>query len=398
MELPYSSHAILANRTASRIFYRVTAADGRLITGYPNLGSDLEPATSSEPRFANDTFLGVPVRTCTLGRFISGNAQSGWVTIVVAETIEDQESFAAELLRLSFGPALGLVLLTLALIWFAVRGALKPLDAIERSLVSVDPAALRTIDVPVPREISHLVSALNALIIRLTAILTRMQNFIGESAHQIRTPLSNLRAQAEVALDETNERSMRDTLRTIHHNAVAVSRLADQLLADTMVAHRGEVASLEPTDLLETVEFVVDDFVEQTGVKPVLRIDALEEAPFIEGDTLMLREAVKNLLDNARKYAGADLPITVRVTANDTHATLSIEDHGPGIPAEDRPHITDRFVRGSRSSSAPGSGLGLAIVSNVVRHHKARLELDGADGGGLIVRIIFPRIQSTEFG
>lgn len=396
VELPYSSHAILASRTSSRIFYRVTAPDGALITGYPDLAADRPPAASSNPDFVNGTFLGVPVRICILGHFISGGKLSGWVTIIVAQTDEDQEQFSAELLRLSFGPALGIMLLAMFLVWLAVRSALRPLDVIERAIVANDAASLKTLDIPAPQEIHHLVAGLNTLIGRLRTLLSRMQNFIAESAHQIRTPLSNLQVQVEAAMDEPDGGTVREHLRTIHRNAVVVSRLADQLLADTMIAHRAEISPLVPTDLLELAELAIDEFADRTGRKVNLHIETLEAPPYIWSDALMLTEAIKNLLDNAVKYAGSSEPITVRLERRADAAVLSIEDRGPGIAPEERQGITERFVRGSRSSETPGSGLGLSIVANVIRHHHAELIFEDREGGGLVVRMNFPLCQAPE--
>lgn len=396
VDLTYSSLAILASRTSNRIFYRVIAPDGSLITGYPELAARTPPATSAAPQFADGEFLGVPVRICTLGRFISGGQQSGWVTVVVAETNEEQEQFRAELLRLSFVPAAGIMLLAMALIWLAVRSALRPLDAIERAIAANDATNIERLDIPVPHEIHHLVTALNGLIDRLMALLARMQNFIAESAHQIRTPLSNLRAQVEMAVDETDRGSIRDQLRSIHRNAVVVSRLADQLLADTMVAHRVEVSTLALTDLLELVELAIDEFSDRTGMKVNLHIETLEAPPYIMSDGLMLTEAFRNLLDNALKYAGRAEPITVRLVSEAGRAVLSVEDRGPGIAADERPGITQRFVRGSRSGDTPGSGLGLAIVANVIRHHHATLTFEDRKGGGLVVKMTFPMNRLAE--
>lgn len=396
VDLTHSSLAIIASRTANRIFYRVTAPDGSLITGYSELAAKAPGATSSDPQFADGTFLGVPVRICTLGRFISGGRQSGWVTVVVAETNEEQEQFRAELLRLSFGPAAGIMLLAMALIWLAVRSALRPLDAIERAIAANDAVNLQRLNVPVPQEIHHLVAALNSLIDRLMALLARMQNFIAESAHQIRTPLSNLRAQVEMAVDETDRGSVCDQLRSIHRNAVVVSRLADQLLADTMVAHRVEVSTLVPTDLLELVELAIDEFSDRTNMKVNLRIETLEAPPYILSDGQMLTEAFRNLLDNALKYAGRTEPITVRLVSETGQVVLSVEDRGPGIAAAERPGITERFVRGSSSSDTPGSGLGLSIVANVMRHHHATLTFEDRKGGGLVVKMTFPVNRLAE--
>lgn len=392
LELPYSSHAILANHTSSRIFYRVSAPDGALVTGYETLAASIRAADSAAPRFSYETFLGVPVRVCALGRFVSGRAINGWVTIVVAQTNEEQERLTAELLQYSLGPALAMMVLAAVLIWLAVGSALRPLNDIERAILANDPASLKALDLPVPRETRHLVAALNALIARLTALLSRMQGFLAESAHQIRTPLSNMRAQIDVAIDDQDPAAVQRHLKSLQRSITAASRLANQLLTDTMITHRGEIIQLAPTDLLELVELVTEEFADQTGARLRLAIDTLTAAPYISGDSLMLSEAIKNLLDNALKF-GAGTEILVRLEAQNGRANLSIADRGPGIAAPERARITERFVRGSRAGETPGSGLGLAIVASVVERHGGGLSFADRDGGGLVVQLTFPLID-----
>lgn len=395
LELPYSSHAILANRTSSRIFYRVSAPDGTLVTGYDTLAPAIRTTDSATPHFSNATFLGVPVRVCALGRFVSGRAINGWVTIVVAETNEEQDRLTAELLQYSLGPALAMMVLAAVLIWLAVGSALRPLAEIERAILANDPASLKALDLPVPRETRHLVAALNALIARLTALLSRMQEFLAESAHQIRTPLSNMRAQIDLAIDERDPATVGRQLQGLQRSVAAASRLANQLLTDTMIAHRGEIIQLTPMDLLELAELVTEEFVDQTGAKVQLHIETLTAAPYIDGDALMLAEAIKNLLDNALKFGGGS-DIAVRLAMQDGAVTLSVEDRGPGIAPSERTTITERFVRGAKAGETPGSGLGLAIVAGVVRRLGGTLRFDDRDGGGLVVRMTFPLIAPPE--
>lgn len=393
VEIPYASHALLAYRMTGRVFYRVSAPDGTLVTGYGGLASAMGPAVSATPRFANDSFLDAQIRAVTLGRFVSGGTTSGWVTVVVAQSNEDRERFAAELLRYAFGPTLAMTALAAGLIWLAVRQSLKPLDDIESAIVKSDPNSLKTLDVPVPSEIYHLVGALNGLMIRIKGLLMHMQDFIADSAHQIRSPLANLRSQLDMAQHEPDAEVARRHLANVHRNAVLVSHLANQLLADTMIVHRGEVVELVPLDLLELTETVTEEFADRTGAKINLTIGSLNEAPIITGDALMLREAISNILDNAVKYAGMAHPITValELSPDKQNVMLSIADRGPGIPPSERVAALNRFFRGANAGESMGSGLGLSIVAKVVERHGGTIELADREGGGLAFIIRFQR-------
>lgn len=395
LDLPYSSHAILASGAPSRVFYRVTASDGSLVTGYERLADALPPARSAEPSFADQRFLDADVRTVTLGRFVSGANSSGWVTVVVAETKEAREALSADLLRYSFGPTIAMAVLAIALIWLAVQRSLVPLEEIERTIRARQPTDLTPLDAPAPREVRDLVEALNSLMQRFSALLARMQEFLGEAAHQVRTPLASLRSQVEVVLDEPHPPALREYLRRIHRNAVTISHLANQLLADTMVAHRGEIAEFQPVDLLEVCEDVIDSLYVDKSVRIRLAIDALESAPVITGDRLMLREAIKNVIWNAVTYAGRNGPITVAVvpSSDGRRVAVSVRDQGPGISSDQLPKLTERFFRGKGAGDTIGSGLGLAIVSKVVARHGGKLGISNRPEGGLIVDMTFEAEQ-----
>ncbi len=400
VEIPYASHAILAYRMNGRVFYRVSAPDGALITGYEGLAAGLSPARSQTPRFDYGDFLGARVRIVTLGRFVSGGLTDGWVTVAVAQSTEDREQFASELRRYAFGPTLAMMALAAGLIWIAIRQALRPLDDIERAIAESDVNRLQLPDFPVPWEVRHLVGAVNSLMSRLQALLMHMQDFIAESAHQLRSPLASLRTQLELALDEPDQTTARAHLAIVRRNAMLVSNLANQLLADTMIVHRGEMAQFTPVDLFELVETVTEEFAERAGAKIDLDVTSLNEAPMIEGDALMLREAINNLLDNAVKYAGAVSPIDVAMalSAESDWVVLTVADRGPGLPAHERAAALGRFFRGENAGESVGSGLGLAIVAKVVDRHGGEIELSERQGGGLKATMTFRALPTATAG
>lgn len=390
VDLPFASHSILDVNPMSRVFYRVSAPDGTFITGYPDLGTRIPPARDASPAFTDGRFLDTGVRIAVIGRFVADPAAGGWVTILVAESTEDRHAFAAEIVRAASLPTLAIMLIAAMFGWIVIQQSLRPLAELEKAISVREPAGLTPVRASVPREVEALVKALNMLMERLAAAFARMQGFLGEAAHQIRTPLAGLRAQIEVALDEKDMASIETRLHRAHRNAVAITHLTNQLLADTMVAHRSEARALVPLDLAvlgaRTVAGIAAD-----GDDPSITFCPPKDGTvlLILGDDVMLAEALKNLIDNALKYGGGNGPVTVVADESAGAVRLSVTDCGPGIAPEDRGRVCERFARGAGAEGTIGSGLGLAIAARVAARHGGTLDFSGG-AGGFAVTMAFP--------
>ena len=391
VDLPYASLALLATGRRDRIFYRVAAPDGSLITGYPDLAYAIPPASSRSPRFVDTTYLHTPVRAVVLGRLVAF-AGGPWITVVVAHTRDERRALTADIFTNAFLPVLLVVLVAAGLIWFGVRRALAPLLTIERLVRDREPGDLTPIHAPAPAEVRQLLGGLNRFMERLQATLGLMQSFLADAAHQIRTPLATLRAQADLAAEEENPATLRSYVHKIHRNAALASQVTNQLLSHTMVSHRGQVATREPVELVALLRQVAQR-AEAGGVSPPIELDlrALDGPAMVEGDPITLREAFTNLLDNARHYAGDQYPVQIRVAATAAGLQVDVADRGPGIPDAEKGRVLERFARGSAGQGVAGSGLGLAIVKAVADAHRATLALLDRPGGGLIVRLTFAR-------
>jgi two-component system sensor histidine kinase TctE len=391
VDLPYAALAILATGRRDRIFYRIAGPDGALITGYPDLGAALPLARSSTPRYSDIRYRETPLRAAVLGRFVA-SAGGSWVTIVVAHSREERTALAGDILANAFLPVLLVTLVAGGLIWFGVRRALAPLTAIERLVRDREPMDLSPITGPAPSEVRQLLAALNRFMQRLQANLTLMQTFLAEAAHQIRTPLATLRAQADLAVEEDDAATLRSYVYKIHRNAALASQVTNQLLSDTMVAHRGQLGARERIELVALLRQVAQR-AESGGGSPPIELDlrALHGPALIEGDPITLREAFTNLLDNARLYAGDQIPVQIRVapTADGRSLQVDVADRGPGIAEDEKARVFERFTRGAAGRHATGSGLGLAIVKAVADAHGASIALLDRPGGGLVVRVAF---------
>ncbi len=388
VELPLASLAMLG-AGGDRVFYLVEAPDGAFVTGYPDLAAGRPRAARAEPNFEDLTYRGERVRVATIGRLSSVGGGAGFVSIRVAETRRGREALANEILARAVLPLVALLLVALAVVWFGVRRAFVPLAGIEQELRERAPDDLSPLRLPVPLEVMALVSALNDFMRRLDSSLKTLSGLVADAAHQVRTPLAALRAQAEVALEERDPAKVRERLVRIHRNATATSDLVNQLLMEAIVAHRletREVAPLTPAVIVDEVRARLDDDDEgrlTVSVAPAAR------GVTIWGDRLALREMLRNLVENALAYSDDDVDIDV-APAGAGRVAVSVADRGDGIADDEKALVLQRFRRGRAGAGAPGTGLGLAVAKSVAEAHGGSIALLDRPGGGLVARVELP--------
>ncbi|MEO8685188.1 MAG: sensor histidine kinase N-terminal domain-containing protein [Devosia sp.] len=386
VELPFASFAMFSGR--DRVFYVVEDPTGKPVTGYDDLAGDLPEPRSADPSFVDVVFHGESVRVASVGRLVSSASATGWVTIRVAETRSEREALSAEILGNAVVPVIALTILAIALVWFGIGRMFAPLNQIEAHLRARPPHDLSPLDIPVPSEVSHLVAALNAFMARLGNAMERVTGLVAEAAHEVRTPLASLRAQAEVAMDERDPEALRRRVSKIHLGAVQASQLVSQLLMDATISHRLDNEETDTTPF----SAVLDDVLQRLDPEQASRVHVVlgggDGAAEIRGDRLALREMLRNVVDNALVYS--DGPVTVSTTLEAARLHVSIADRGPGIPDAEKGAVLERFKRGAQSAAKVGSGLGLSIVGRVVEAHHGRLSLLDRAGGGLDVHIDLP--------
>jgi two-component system sensor histidine kinase TctE len=392
VELPFASFGMFSGQ--DRVFYAVEDPGGRTVTGYEDLGADLPELNAAGPVFVDTTYRGELVRVASVGRLTSSGSETDWVTIHVAETQNERQALAAEILGNAIVPAVALTLLGIALVWFGIGRMFAPLYQLERELRGRAPEDLSPLDVPVPVEVSHLVSALNAFMGRLGSAVDRVTGLVAEAAHEVRTPLASLRAQAEVAMDEQDPEALRRRVGRIHQGAIQASQLVSQLLMEATISHRLENQETDTTAFGAVVEDVRQRLDPVQAGRLVVALDeAVAQAP-IRGDRVALREMVRNVVDNALVYSEGQVDISGRL--GDGLMTMAISDRGPGIADAEKPLVLERFKRGTASGAIVGSGLGLSIVKRVAEAHRGTLRLGDRDGGGLVVEIDLPLVGRTR--
>ncbi|MFD4839554.1 sensor histidine kinase N-terminal domain-containing protein [Achromobacter sp. NPDC058515] len=397
MDMPYAALALLEQAPRDRVFYRVAAASGALISGYadlpaPPVRNNADAAAS--PQLYAASYQGQPVRIAWMERKIAGPRETETAAIQVAQTREARNALADSILWQGTLALIGFTAGVLALAYWGLHRSLSPIQRVERELAGRSASDLHPIAAPVPEELDMLVHSLDGFMARLSENLDTLRLFIAEAAHQLRTPLAALHAQMEVALDEEDPAEQRRSLLAVLRNAEKLSRLVNQLLSDASVIHRSNVKQFQPVDLAELLSQAVYDTVPQADPQPDVRL-RLPDAdaghpPTVLGDSLMLREAFKNLIDNALRHgATEDGHIDVVLERQGGDWRIAVSDQGPGIPPALANTAFERFARGP-NPRAPGAGLGLSIVKRVVDIHRGKLSLSNRVGGGLDAVITLP--------
>jgi two-component system sensor histidine kinase QseC len=333
--------------------------------------------------FVTRDFEGAPART------IVAWAEDRTKLIQIAEPLELREAFPYT----AFASLFGLFLVSLAALliidaWM-IRRAMRALQDSAGQLTQRSPNDLRPIEVrSPPREVQPLVSEINALFRRFANALENERRFTSAAAHELRTPLAAVKVHAQVAQLTRTAAERKKALENLLLAIDRASHMVDQLLTlsrlDGMIALR---AAASPLRLDVIAGHVIDE------VRPLLdrrrqRIEASLSACEIDGMEFGVASLLRNLIDNAMRYGPPAREIRVTVRPDDGHGLAVIEDAGPGIPAEERERVFERFYR--LYGDGDGCGIGLSIVRTVAETHHAQIDLGASELGGLCVRVAFP--------
>jgi two-component system sensor histidine kinase TctE len=294
-------------------------------------------------------------------------------------------------------PQFAVIPLAVLLVWIGLGRGIEPLNRLGRMIRRRLPTDLSPIPTAgVPEEVKPVIYAFNDMMARLEQNLQAQQRFIGDAAHQMRTPLTGLKMQTELALSETDPENMRTLLRQIAESTDRAAHLTSQLLALARAesSHK-KTHEIELVDIEAQARQVTLEWVPRAMQKNIdLGFEGTGWPLQVTGNPLLLRELAVNLIDNAVKYTPEGGRVTVRTRAGE-FAVLEVEDDGPGIPDNERELVFERFYR-VLGNEAPGSGLGLAIVREIAELHLGSVQLKpGSSGRGTVAQAVFPRRRFT---
>ncbi|WP_447038824.1 sensor histidine kinase [Streptomyces sp. DSM 118878] len=275
-------------------------------------------------------------------------------------------------------------------LWVA-RTGLRPVDRLTEAVEHV--ARTEDLDLRIPvdgdDEIARLSASFNSMTASLATSRDLQQQLIADAGHELRTPLTSLRTNIELLArsEDTGRAIPPDDRRALLASVKAQMTELASLIGDLQELSRPDAGHASGRVQVIALHDIVDAALDRARLRgPELTFSADVDPWFVRGEPAALERAVVNLFDNAVKFGPAGSVIEVALK----NGELTVRDHGPGIPAEDLPHVFDRFWRSPSARSLPGSGLGLSIVARTVRQSGGEVTLGPADGGGTVAAVRLP--------
>lgn len=307
------------------------------------------------------------------------------VRVYVGEQMSSRMEILWAVLRSTLWPmVVALPLLALA-VWGAVRLGVSPIRRLGQALAQREPQALHPVAVAgAPVEMLPMIEALNALFARIDHLRASERRFTADAAHELRTPIAAIRAQAQVALAEPDEQARRHALLNTVQGCDRATRLVDQLLTLSRL-EAADATALQAVDLRAVTQGVLAELAPKAlGKHQTLEFEAPQPC-FMRGNETLLAVLVRNLVDNAVRYSPPSARVTVALRQEAGRVVLSVEDSGPGLAEADRGRLGERFFR-MPGSPESGSGLGWSIVRRIAQVHRLDVQVEPSSQlGGLAV-------------
>ncbi len=391
IDFPRAAQDIIEQDPHDRVSYMVSSPPGSFLLGNGMLpGPQMsDPPATGAPLLYNATVTGTPMRVALLDVNYGEPASPQRLRVQIAKSLAAQERITSDLVADMLAPLLLLSALLSVLVYGGISRGLRPLKRLQAQLGDRDDrrlSALSPIEMTqAPQEVHALATAVNRLLAAVGRSLGQEKRFLNDAAHQLRTPLAGLISQTELALVETDPSALKERLVKVHAGAQRSAHLVHQLLS--LARNEGDI-SLKSLDAAALAREVAREWTPRALSAGVdLGYEGVESL-YIEGENLLLREALGNLLENALLYAGAGSVVTLRVSQYGNVVVIEVEDNGPGLTPADLPHVFKRFWR---ASGLPGGcGLGLAIVAEIAHRHGGAAFASAAQPRGLRIRLELP--------
>ena len=389
VDIPISTFAMLT--ASDQVFYAVLDPQGRVVAGDAELKASIPMERLKEGPFVlQGAYAELPVTIAVVGRRMPVAGPNPWAIILLAQTNNARHSIAKNLGLNTSVLILVMGVLTVIGALLTLRQALAPLKVIAHTMDHRETGDLSPLTQVVPTEIHSLVEAINDFMRRLEVQRSMMRGVIGDAAHQLRTPVTELLSQMELLQLQTDAQSRSRHLARLQELTTHLGELVNQLISHAMVQYRAESAPMESLDLCKLAREVMVEKLSAPGQR-ALDLDFLapSEPCRILGDGIALREALKNVLDNALHY-GASTLLHLEICESSNGWELNVEDDGPGIAEEAWDTVRKPFS--ARGGDRKGASLGLSIVDAVMQAHKGTLRFSRNASNHFVVSLQFPSL------
>lgn len=391
VDLPVAARELLVFDQEDLLFHSVTSPSGQVVDGE----QDMPPLPAYQRIRPGQLILydgykdGEKVRVATFALSLKGTSARGTALVQVGETLSHRSAMADRATLAIVIPMLLMTLTAAAAIAYGVRRGLEPLSRLRDRLSARQAFDLSPVPLEgTPAELRPFLDEINSLLQRLSEAVELQSRFVADAAHQLRTPIAGIRTQAEAALAGARPEDARHALARIARSTQTMGDLVQKLLILARVDAAENTLRLNRLDSVGVVREVAREWVPQALAKGVeIGFETNDREAWVMGDAQLLREMLANLIDNALRYGGTHITLTVRPAGEGV--AWQVADDGPGIPESQRAVVFAPFHR--LSGSVDGAGLGLTIVERIAHLHGAKVSLEtGEAGAGLVVNIVFP--------
>lgn len=398
--IPPAALELFVAEKPDRVFYRVSASDGRLLSGYFEMETPAQLPSPEHWSFFDTELRNERVYAVVFSQPVLEPGASGPVSIQVGQTLANRHALAREVWQHAVREQMLMLALVALLVGMGLRRGLAPVMALRDAMSKRRPETLTPVDErPVPSELRPLVNAMNEYIGRLTRHMMARSRFIADASHQLRTPLTVLNTQVSYALRSKDAKLKDEALLGMRKGVRNGIRLVNQLLAYTEVeSDIGMQPQLGAVDICEVSRSVLEELALLAQENRIdLGFETSSPKLWAPGTTHLLHNLIANLVDNALRYVPAGGEATVRLEPGANGGViLQVEDNGPGIAEADRERAFERFCR-LQSDDIDGCGLGLAIVREIATSCGATVKLaTPGSGRGLLAIVAFPPIRPSD--
>lgn len=313
--------------------------------------------------------------------------------LMVAERSDIREEMLHNILFSMLSGTIIAIVMIMILIGNVIKRGLLPLTQLSREMQERDLDYLQPVKLmnTPPNELRPVLHALNHLLDRLNDGLERERQFLADAAHELRTPLSVLKLQLQLASDATTfeqkQQGIEDALVGVNRSTHTV----EQLLTLARLEANKQALQRDAIDLVSLVQEVTAALYPLAQPKEQnLELDYQQDAMTLKANRVLMNVLVRNLIENAIKYSPSNSIIHINIEQQAQHLCLTICDQGQGVPEEDLPQLTQRFYRHEQNSDTRGTGLGLSIVQKIIDLHDGKITFQNRPTGGLSVNVYFP--------
>jgi two-component system sensor histidine kinase TctE len=391
VDLPIAAREMMAFDQEDLLFHRIIDPQARVIEGEVSM-PPLPGRRGIKPGqlIVYDGFKnGEKVRVAAFSLPLEGTSATGTALVQVGETLAHRVALADRATLAIVIPMLLMTLTAAAAIAYGVGRGLEPVGRLRDRLSARQAFDLSPVPLEgTPAELRPFLDEINSLLQRLSEAVEAQSRFVADAAHQLRTPIAGIRAQAEAALASERHDDAQHALARIARSAQTMGDLVQKLLILARVDAAENTLRLHRLEGGELVRELAREWVPPALEKGVdISFEAEGAEAWVMGDAQLLREMLANLIDNALRYGGSRITLAVR--GSEQGVTWCVSDNGPGIPEQQRTAVFAPFRR--LSGSVDGAGLGLTIVQRIAQLHGATVSLDAADdGSGLVASVTLP--------